>query len=133
MEASASEIRKAEQDRWQQICDRICDGLDDLRLQVNRDFWFHQLKPAHHRVLLELGKVDLFTSDLLVACAKATRDQNDDCTVSIAFIDRAADKLVGLAATHGGFVRQISNEPWVLRVVREANIRASGTPLPRIS
>jgi hypothetical protein len=133
MEASASEIRKAELDRWQQIGDRICDGLDDLHLQVNRDFWFHQLKPAHRRVLLELARVDLFTSDLLVVCAKATRDENDDWNVGVAFIDRAADKLVGLASASGGFVRQISNEPWVLRVVREANIRASGTPLPRIS
>ena len=133
MEASASEIRKAEQDRWQQICDRICDGLDDLRLQVNRDFWFHQLEPAHHRVLLELGKVDLLTPELLVACAKATPDEKDHWRVSIAYIDRQADRLVRLAVTQGGLVSPISGERWVLLAVREANIRVSGTPLPRIS
>lgn len=133
METSAQEIRKAEQDRWQQICDRICDGLDDLHLEVNRDYWFHRPKRGHHRVLLELSNAELLTPTLLVACAKATSDENDDWTVIVAYIDRAADKLVSLAATSHGFVCQISNEPSVLRVVREANIRVSGTPLPRIS
>lgn len=132
MEASASEIRKAGQDRWQRICDRVCDGLDDLHLQVNRDFWFHQLKPGYHRVVLELGKPDLLTPELLVACAKAANDEKDYWRVSVAYIDRQADKLVSLAATSGGFVSQISDQRWVLRVVREANIRVSGTPLPKI-
>jgi hypothetical protein len=132
MEASASEIRKAERERWQQICDRICDGLDTLRLQVNRDYWFHQPKPAHHRVVLELSKAELLTPELLVTCAIATPDERDYWRVSVAYIDRQADKLVPLAATSGGFVSQISDQPWVLRAVREANIRVSGTPLPRI-
>jgi hypothetical protein len=132
METSAHELRKAEQDRWQQICDRICDGLDDLDLQVNRDYWFHELKGGHHRVLLELSNVDLLTPKLLVACAKATPDEKDDWDVIVAYIDRQADKLVGLAATRGGFVSQTSNQRWVLQAVREANIRVSGIPLPRI-
>lgn len=132
MEASASEIRKADQDRWQRICDRIYDGLDDLRLEVNRDFWFHQLKPGYHRVLLELSKADLLTPELLAACAKATKDEKDYWRVIVAYIDKQADMLVRLATASGGFVSQISHERWVLRVVREANIRASGTPLPRI-
>jgi hypothetical protein len=132
MKTSRSEIQRAEQDRWQQIGDRICDGLDHLRLEVNRDYWFQHLTPGHHRVVLELSKADLLTPELLIACVKATRDENDGWNVSIAFIDKQADKLVGLAAASGGFVWQISSEVWVLRAVREANMRVSGTPLPRI-
>ncbi|HLJ19054.1 MAG TPA: hypothetical protein VKU84_02605 [Stellaceae bacterium] len=128
---SDRESRETAHERWRQICDRICDGLDDLHLQVNRDYWFHQLKPGYRRVLLELSNAALLTAELLVACANAAHE-NDGWTVSIAYIDRQADKLVGLAAMTAGFVHQISSEPWVLRVVHEANMRVSGTPLPRI-
>jgi hypothetical protein len=132
MEMSDRESRETAHERWHQICDRICDGLDDLHLQVNRDYWFHQLKPGYRRVLLELSNAALLTAELLVACAKAAHE-NDGWTVSIAYIDRQADKLVGLAAIQTSFVSQVSNQQWVLRAVREANIRVSGTPLPKIS
>ncbi len=132
MEMSDRGSRETAHERWHQICDRICDGLDDLHLQVNRDFWFHQLKPGYRRVLLELSNPALLTPELLVACAKAAHE-NDGWTVSIAYIDSQADKLVGLAAIQTSFVSQISNQQWVLRAVREANIRVTGTPLPKIS
>jgi hypothetical protein len=130
MTTSPKDLPQSWQDRWQEVGERVCDGLKAQGLEVHRDYWFHKLDLPHHRTIIELRDPELLTVDLLVVCAEAAAAEKDGWTIDITHIDRKADKLVGLAGTKAGFVWQVPNEPWIMRCVRDANIRLSGTALP---
>jgi hypothetical protein len=132
MTTSANDLPKWMRDRWQDVGERVCDGLRELDLEIHRDYWFQRLdRPAQHTII-ELRDPEFLTPDLLVVCAKAAAAENGEWTIYITYIDRKADKLVGLAGTKAGFVWQHSDEPWILRAVRDTNIRLSGAALPKI-